>query len=150
MRGRRSITPTQSVTLPHSILVEFALGFGCHIANDEVDRHSNGFSKPSDYHVIKANSDANLFRKDGDTFSSKKITTTEDTINPTLVAAQSWESNHIAGNGENMHAQESASVQIGCMRSLKTRKDNVMKKVRPSLLHSFSSVPHNFHLIYLH
>jgi hypothetical protein len=45
-------------------LIEFALGFGCHIANDEVGHHTNGFlNPPAIDHVIEFNLDSMIFHE---------------------------------------------------------------------------------------
>ena len=44
--------------------IDFALGFGCHVANDEVGHHANGFlNPPSADHDIEFNLDAMIFHE---------------------------------------------------------------------------------------
>jgi len=56
-------------------LIEFALGFGCHIANDEVGHHTNGFLNPPALdHVIEFNLDSMIFHeKTGGHFESEYV-----------------------------------------------------------------------------
>eukprot|EP00984_Skeletonema_dohrnii_P031002 scaffold22977_cov78-Skeletonema_dohrnii-CCMP3373.AAC.1 len=45
-------------------LIEFALGFGCHIASDEVGHHSKGFlNPPSADHEIEFNLDSMIYHE---------------------------------------------------------------------------------------
>ena len=70
-------------------MVEFALGYGCHVANDEVGHHKNGFLNPSADHEIEVNLDARFVHEQGDPFLSKDINTSEDMIDLILKTAKS-------------------------------------------------------------
>ena len=54
----------QSATNSKTDLINFALGFGCHVANDEVGHHTNGFlTPPSNDHEIEFNLDSMIFHE---------------------------------------------------------------------------------------
>ena len=76
-------------------LIEFALGFGCHIASDEVGHHKNGFlTPPSVDHEIELNLDSMIFheRTKGRFDTTTEYVMSEDAIDLILKAATQFTS----------------------------------------------------------
>lgn len=74
-------------------LIDFALGFGCHIASDEVGHHPNGFlNPPSADHEIEFNLDSMIYHERiGDKFDDTAVyTISEHEIDLIIKAATQY------------------------------------------------------------
>ena len=135
-------------------LIEFALGFGCHIASDEVGHHSKGFlNPPSADHEIEFNLDSMIYHeRTGEQFdATREYDMSEHEINLILKAAAQYTSVQ-SSTHRNLRKDvitpkfiDRARMQSAINRfQLLTSAEHALLRIQPSSLYKFELQRHSF------
>lgn len=123
-------------------LIDFALGFGCHVANDEVGHHANGFlNPPSADHDIEFNLDSMIFHEFDTTNTIVNGRLSEDVINLIQKSASSY---HKMSNGSTAPIDR-ARMQSAINRfQISLRLELAMVRLEPQYLYEYELSRHSF------
>lgn len=128
-------------------LVEFSLGFGCHIASDEVGHHKNGFLTPSSVdHEVEFNVDSMIFHeREEDRFDSTtaKGVMSEDATDLILNTATSYHMFNVDG-----HTSAAATAMTRRYLRAKTKTPIAINRARiQSAINRFQAITSAEHLL---
>lgn len=124
-------------------LIDFALGFGCHVANDEVGHHANGFlNPPSADHDIEFNLDSMIFHEFDTTNTIVNGRLSEDVIDLIQKSASSY---HKMSNNGSIAPIDRARIQSAINRfQLSLRLELAMVRLEPQYLYEYELRRHSF------
>lgn len=123
-------------------LIDFALGFGCHVANDEVGHHANGFlNPPSADHDIEFNLDSMIFHEFDTSNTIVNGRLPEDVIDLIQKSASSY---HKMSNGSTAPIDR-ARMQSAINRfQISLQLELAMIRLEPQYLYEYELSRHSF------